>query len=91
MRVGLYHQVKNGGAGAAEVEGFAEEFEDQIALVVGGIYGNVLGEGLGGFIELEAGEDVKGEAFASEGEEVAAASPGDEVGDQGFVELGLEE
>lgn len=81
MRVRLHDQVENRGAGAAEMEGFAEAFKDQIALVLGGIYGDVDGEGLGGFIELEAGEDVEGEALAAEVEEMAGPGPVNEFGD----------
>lgn len=46
---------------------------------VGGTAGEVLGQGLGGFEELEAGEDVEGEAFAMEIEEREGASPGEEL------------
>ena len=41
--------------------------------------GNVLGEGLGGLVELEAGEDVEGEALGAEGEEGVAAGPVEEL------------
>lgn len=65
------------------MESFAEAFKDQIALfiVVVGIDRNVLGEGLGGLVKLEAGEDMEGEALAAEGEEVASPSPIEEAQD----------
>lgn len=79
MRVRLHHQVENRRAGIADLQGLSEALKDQIALVVGGGDGDVLGEGLGGLVELEAGEDVEGEALAPEGEEVAVAGPVEEL------------
>lgn len=61
------------------MEGIAEGFEDQSAGIIGCTEGEVLGEGLGGLVELEAGEYVEGEALAGEGEEMAGSSPADEL------------
>jgi hypothetical protein len=53
--------------------------KDQIASVVDGINGYVLGEGLGGLVELEAGENVEGEALAMEAEEAVGFGPVEEI------------
>lgn len=61
------------------MEGITEGFKDQSAGIVDCMDGNVLGEALGGLVELEAGEYVESEALAVEGEEMAGSSPADEL------------
>lgn len=56
-----------------------EAVEDQIASVVNSIDGHVLGEGLGGLVQLEPGEDVEGEALALKGEEAMRFGPVQEL------------
>lgn len=47
-------------------------------VVIGVVDGNVFGEGLSCFVELESGESVKGNGGAFEIEEGAVASPVEE-------------
>lgn len=61
------------------MQGVTEALKDQIAPVVDGIEGNVLGDGLGALVQLEASEDVEGEALALEGEETMVSSPTEEL------------
>jgi hypothetical protein len=58
-----------------------EALKNQIAagVVVDGIDRHVLGERLGGLVELEASEDVEGEAFALESEELVWFGPVEEI------------
>jgi hypothetical protein len=56
-----------------------EAVKDQIAGVVDGIEGDVLGEGLGSLVELEAGENVEGEALAMDVEELVGFGPVEEL------------
>lgn len=72
--------------------GIVEAFKDDGAVgVVGGVEGDILGEGLGGLVELEAREDVEGEALALEREERVGVGPVEELESGGLVPLGFEE
>lgn len=53
--------------------------------------GEVGGEGVGGAVELEAGEDVESETHAMGSEEMLGLGPFKEVEDGAFVRLGVEE
>jgi len=77
--IGLYHQVEDRRAGVAGMVRVLQAVKDQIASVVDGINGYVLGEGLGGLVELEAGENVEGEALAMEAEEAVGFGPVEEI------------
>ncbi|PQP93190.1 hypothetical protein Pyn_21520 [Prunus yedoensis var. nudiflora] len=61
------------------MQGVTEALKDQITPIVDGVDGNVLGEGLGALVELEASKDVEGESLALEGEETMVPSPAEEL------------
>lgn len=79
MGIGLYHQVEDRRAGVAGMVRVLEAVKDQIAGVVDGIEGHVLGEGLGSLVELEAGENVEGQALAMDVEELVGFGPVEEL------------
>lgn len=91
--VRLDHQIENRGRRIARSVGLSKRGEDEGSVVVLGFGGDVLREGLRGFVEFEFGEDVESDAFAAEGEEVVVmrVSPVQELEDEFLVVLGFEE
>lgn len=72
-RVRLHYQIENRGCRIARSVGLLQRTEDERSVL--GFGGDVLSEGLRGFVELELGEDVESDAFATEGEEVMWVGP----------------
>lgn len=81
MRVGLGDQIKHGGARVALIVRILEVRENQIASLVNGAESEVLRDRLGRFVQLEAGQNVKSEAFALGVEKTMGFSPVEEIQD----------
>lgn len=74
--VRFHYQIENRGSGIAEIVSLLKRSEDERSVFfVSGFGCDVFGQGLGGFVELESGEDVESDAFATEGEELMRFRP----------------
>ena len=78
MRIGLHHEIEHRGGGVADMIRISKALKNGRTGVVGGTEGEVLGQRLGGLVELEASENVEREAFAMGIEERVVLSPVEE-------------
>lgn len=81
MRIGLHHEIEHRGAGIADMKRLPKALKNGRTGVVVGTEGEFLGQCLGGFVELEAGENVERETFARGIEERVVLSPVEELED----------
>lgn len=79
MRVRFYQEIEDSRARIEFLIRIAEAVKNRRTRIIRRTGGKLFGKGLGGFVELEPGENVKGKALALRGEEMLGASPGEEL------------
>lgn len=78
MRIGLHHEIEHRRTRIVGMVRIFKALKNGRTGGVAGTEGEFLGQGLGGFVKLEAGENVETEAFAMGIEERVVPSPGEE-------------